>query len=220
VHNENVKLLPFEDEALAASVGATVEELNAEQIDPFAAEVVFDALSRSMSGVVYQEDCDAQRSSFVSADGAFDAEAFAGALTDSRLTIAGSLLIFPGLWIGAALAIAIHWGPVALELFRSGDFAANVASADFSSLLLPGAIVAIILYNVAIDRGLLANTSDGEPPALGYREQAVLEADRVYLERMKRRRRGEKDEGPGYIDIDQAGAGYLKSVLRRLGVEK
>ena len=39
-HGENVAMLPFTDAALAASVGATVEELNAEPVDPLAAEIV------------------------------------------------------------------------------------------------------------------------------------------------------------------------------------
>lgn len=41
-HNENVAMLPFTDDALAASVGATVAELNAKQINPLAADIVFD----------------------------------------------------------------------------------------------------------------------------------------------------------------------------------
>lgn len=49
VHRENVGQLPFPDDeegrALAASVGATVEELNAESVDELAADVLFDALA-------------------------------------------------------------------------------------------------------------------------------------------------------------------------------
>ena len=97
VHNENVGMLPFTDEKLAASVGATVEELNAEPIDPLAAEVVFDALSGSMSGLAYQEQTDELRESFVDAAGGFDEAAFGNALVTSRSTIAASLLVYPGL---------------------------------------------------------------------------------------------------------------------------
>ena len=49
VHRENVGSLPFPDDAagraLAASVGATVAELNAEPVDETAADVLFDAIS-------------------------------------------------------------------------------------------------------------------------------------------------------------------------------
>lgn len=51
---ENTQLLPFTDEALAASVGATAAELNAEPIDALAANIVFDALCMSMSNLVYR----------------------------------------------------------------------------------------------------------------------------------------------------------------------
>ena len=56
VHSENVGLLPFTDEAMAASVGATAAELDAEPIDKLAAEIVFDALSASQSGVCPIDD--------------------------------------------------------------------------------------------------------------------------------------------------------------------
>lgn len=49
-HNENVAMLPFTDDALAASVGATAEQLNTEPINPLAADVVFDG-ARAHVGV-------------------------------------------------------------------------------------------------------------------------------------------------------------------------
>ena len=56
-HNENLALLPFGEAlddggvALAASVGATPAELQAEPLDPLALDVVFDALCTSQSGL-------------------------------------------------------------------------------------------------------------------------------------------------------------------------
>ena len=60
VHRESVGSLPFEDteenRALAASVGSTVEELNATPVDDVAADVVFDALSQTgLIGFAEQE---------------------------------------------------------------------------------------------------------------------------------------------------------------------
>ena len=60
MHREAVSSLPFADDAegraLAASVGATVAELNAEPVDAIAADVVFDALSMTgMTGFVGAE---------------------------------------------------------------------------------------------------------------------------------------------------------------------
>lgn len=44
-HNANVGLLPFKDEAMARSVGATAAQLNREPISRLACGVVFDAIS-------------------------------------------------------------------------------------------------------------------------------------------------------------------------------
>ena len=61
----------------------------------------------------------------------------------------------------------------------------------------------------------------GDPTKLSYQEEAVLAADRAYLEKMKRRKRGEKDEDErGYIDIETAGAGYGRWVLQNLGLAR
>ena len=61
---ENVGLLPFTDEKLAASVGKTAAEMNAMPINPLAADVVFDALSTSNAGILARSVCDEQRASF------------------------------------------------------------------------------------------------------------------------------------------------------------
>ena len=97
-HNENIckELLPFTSEALAASVGLTVEELNARAPTWEACDVVFDALSRSQSGIVDKTIVDERRASWQAADGGFDADAFASDLTSARLNVATSLAIFPG----------------------------------------------------------------------------------------------------------------------------
>lgn len=95
-HNQNVGSLPFQDEALAASVGATAAELDAEGVSDIACDVVFDALSESKSGIVDKALIDARRASCTTRDGAFDADSFAAHLGAARKNVAVSLAIFPG----------------------------------------------------------------------------------------------------------------------------
>ena len=144
VHGENVAALPFTDEKLAASVGATVAELNAEPIDPLAAEVVFDALSGSAAGFVLEEVCDEKRASFVTADGGFDGAAFSSALGSTRRNLAGVLIFGPGIGLLAALLITIHWLPEIIA--GSEQFVArlerNLDAGGPAVLVLPALVIA------------------------------------------------------------------------------
>ena len=121
VHSENVGLLPFTDEAMAASVGATAAELDAEPIDKLAAEIVFDALSASQSGVCPIDDCNARRASYTdAATGGFDADAFAAGLRRAKLNICGAYAVYPGalnlVMLGVAIKLdAYHLGLDALQ---------------------------------------------------------------------------------------------------------
>ena len=87
-HAQNVPLLRFRSQALAASVGLTVAELDARPINPEAADLCFDALARSRSGVLARELCDQRRATYQTADGAFDARRFASNLMRYRLNVA------------------------------------------------------------------------------------------------------------------------------------
>jgi len=87
-HSQNVGLLKFTSEPLAASVGCTVRELNALPIDPMAATLVFDALARSQAGTLSREECDARRASYQDEAGAFNAATFGSDLLAARLTVA------------------------------------------------------------------------------------------------------------------------------------
>ena len=64
VFKENVAALPFKSDALARSVGTTAAELDSEPVSDLAADVVFDALARSVSGIVKREECDERRTSY------------------------------------------------------------------------------------------------------------------------------------------------------------
>ena len=96
-HAQNVGLLPFKNKALAASIGCTVNEMNALPVNPLAAEIVFDALARSQGGITEAEFANERRASWVTADGGFDAEAFEADLVEGRWTVAKAYFFFPGL---------------------------------------------------------------------------------------------------------------------------
>jgi len=102
---QNVGLLPFRSKPLAASLGCSVSELNALPVSPLAVQVVFDALSRSQSGILQRELCDERRASYEDDGGGFDAAAFAADIAAARLTIVRSLCIFPGSVILVQVAV-------------------------------------------------------------------------------------------------------------------
>ena len=97
-HNTNVPLLPVGDstEALAYSVGSSLDELSSMEVKPLACDLVFDALSKSQSGIVSKDLIDERRKAYVTADGAFDADAFNSDLNEGRRNVIVSLMIFPG----------------------------------------------------------------------------------------------------------------------------
>ena len=72
-------------------------ELRAVEPSWEACDVVFDALSRSQSGIVDKGLIDERRAAYETVGGAFDIEAFRADLTAARVNVATSLAIFPGL---------------------------------------------------------------------------------------------------------------------------
>ena len=96
-HAANVPQLGFTSEAMAASVGSSAAELDATPIDPLACDVVFDALTRSQSGIIDRDEIDAQRAKYQTADGGFDADAFAADVSAAKLNVLVAKAIFPGL---------------------------------------------------------------------------------------------------------------------------
>ena len=96
-HNENLEkgLLPFTSEALAASVGKTVE-VDAAPPTWEACDVVFDALSRSQSGIIDKSVIDERRAAYEEDDGSFNVAAFESDLSAAKVNIGVSYAIFPG----------------------------------------------------------------------------------------------------------------------------
>lgn len=118
---ENVQSLPFKDEKLARSIGASARELNAEPVDELAAQIVFDALSVSKSGIAPKADCDARRASYTDAEGAFDVDAFSGDLGKARFNILAFLAAYPG--VPNLIFLAVAYKKNALQGFQ--DYAAD-----------------------------------------------------------------------------------------------
>ena len=196
VHTDNVALLPFNDAKLAASVNATVEELNAEPIDPVAAEIVFDALAGSMAAFATESQCDERRARFTTADGAFDATAFSEQLDDTRRNNLGVLTFGPGLGVAILGLVGYRWLPVLAE--SSAQFTqrieANLAIEGPAALLLPGFIVGVFLLQSA---GFVPSAERSDPMGarstaqpLNWQERAIQEQDELFLERMRAKKRG------------------------------
>lgn len=81
---------------LAASVGLTPEEIDQREVSPLACDIVFDALSRSQSGIVDKELVNERRACYETSDGAFDADAFAADLSAAKRATVVASAIFPG----------------------------------------------------------------------------------------------------------------------------
>ena len=69
---QNAPKLPFRDESLAASVGRTVEQMNAMPVSAAAAGIVYDALAESKSGIVPRETIDKRVQRWRTAEGGLD----------------------------------------------------------------------------------------------------------------------------------------------------
>lgn len=178
--NSTVGLLPFENEALAASVGATARELNAEPIDPRAVDVCFDALSASQSGIINREECDERRAGFETADGAFDDVAFADALSTARRNIVLSYALYPGL--PNAIFLFLAWRLDAFSgALESADDVLGVVQQNWEtmgvgSLLLPLLPLGLIAYGAA------------NPPSSSKAAGEARAADRLFVKEKVRQR--------------------------------
>ena len=255
VHRESVGRLPFADDeagrALAASVGATVEELNKEPVDDLAADVVFDALSMTgMTGFVNEEECDLRRASFHTADGGFDAENFGSSLGRSRRNLLGVLILGPGVFLLGLVSVAIHFLPQILEssdafsakiernMQLGGPFACIIPAAVFalagrSAKFVPswqrqegGGTSGSILNSGGVKskgKGKAASAEGKEEPSaaqplvLNYQQRATKRRDELYLERMKRKRRGEDDVVRAPMPEEMSAEEYFEKMWKNGG---
>ena len=231
VHRENVGTLKFEDteenRALAASVGATVEELNAEPVEELAADVVFDALSQTgMVGFAEEEEVDRQRASFIGGDGSFNADAFGKSLVRSRVNSAAALsgvrVIPPSIMVG----IGYHYLPQIIQMKDEIEtqFKMNMDTHPWT-ILVPIVTLGPFIYKAmtfvpAMERPMGAGM-DGLPASrtLNYQERAILARDEFYKERMRRKKSGqltdkEKEVTPILNAELFADESYLQKMLR------
>ena len=102
--NLNCKKLPFTNEKLAASVGKTVEEMNAMPVSTVATEVVFDAIAQSKSSLIPEKTVDQRIAKFVEG-GTFNEGAFMSGMAKSRTAvIVGFFLLGKGQLYGYIVA--------------------------------------------------------------------------------------------------------------------
>lgn len=190
VHRENVGSLPFADDedgrALAASVGATVAELNAEPVDELAADVVFDALSfTGLVGFVDEDICDERRATFFTADGSFDAGNFEANLARSQRNLIGVITFGPVLGLCLVACALYKFLPQILEglaqIQAKGE--QNLALYGPGSLLVPVGLLAAFAFAVTRD------DSPANARQLSWQERATKERDEVYREKSACRRR-------------------------------
>jgi len=73
---QNVPSLPFRNEALAASVGLTVDDFNSLPVSRDACDVFYDALAESRSTLIPYGTIDSRTRAMLNADGTFNEVAF------------------------------------------------------------------------------------------------------------------------------------------------
>jgi hypothetical protein len=115
----NAPNLPFTNEALARSVGCTIEDFQNLKITPAACALVFDALVESKSTLIAPDVADQRRKAFFNADGSFNELAFRTGLYKSRFVIVMGWLLLRGFnFVGVLVVLQV------LHDFRPGLFPA------------------------------------------------------------------------------------------------
>ena len=109
---QNVRKLRFDDQRLAASVGATVDDFaSGDSVDEATMQIVFDALAQSKTSLVKQDDADARIAAWRGADGGFDDDAFgAGLRQGAGAVIAANAVLYFFLISGAFIVFKIAVG--------------------------------------------------------------------------------------------------------------
>ena len=91
---QNAKKLPFTDEKLAASVGLTVADFEDIPVTDAAANVVYDALAESRSGLIPYAVADARRAAWINDDGSVNLAAFKIGTFKSSFVVIASWFMF------------------------------------------------------------------------------------------------------------------------------
>lgn len=124
---QNLPKLPFRNEALAASVGLTVEDFQSIPVTKGACNILFDGLAESRSGLIPYATMDARRAAMIKPDGSFNEVAFRIGHAKSTILIITGWFIFGKanfIWV----LVTVKWlhdirpdvvpSPVDLGLFK------------------------------------------------------------------------------------------------------
>ena len=111
---QNIGDLPFTNAPLAASCGKGVAFFDEMPVSEAAANIVFDALAQSKSGLVPPATCDERRAAwFAAGKGDFDVAAFSSGLQKAQaVVLASSAVLYVGLpaVVAALFAKVLHIG--------------------------------------------------------------------------------------------------------------
>jgi hypothetical protein len=127
----NAPDMPFKNEALARSVGCTIEDFEKVEVTPAACGLVFDALVESKSTLIAPDVADRRKSLWMNEDGSLNELAFRAGLYKSRFVIVVSWFLFGKgnfIWVLVAAQFLhdarpdIFPTPKDLGLFKIGTF--------------------------------------------------------------------------------------------------
>lgn len=167
---QNGPKLPFKDERLAASLGKTVEEMNAIPVSDVALGIVYDILAESKSSMTPEKTINARRSNLITADGGLNEGALAAGMFKSRIAVTtGFILLGKGQLYGVVLV-----GRVVLDVTGAFDYVSEklgpVAEPLYWVLSL-----AVAAYAVQQSMEVTKRTSDFE--TMTKEEAEKLEAE-------------------------------------------
>ena len=134
--NLNAPKLQFKDEKLAASVGKTVEEMNAlPRPSKYACNVVYDALAQSKSGLIPPDVIMERRAGIVGDDGSLDLNALSYGINRARFTVILSWFLFgKGQIIGGLVVLKV--------LYDTTDISSRIPiPKEIQDILILGAVI-------------------------------------------------------------------------------
>ena len=167
---QNGPKLPFKNERLAASLGKTVEEMNALPVNDVALGIVYDLLAESKSSMLPEKTIDARRSNLITADGGLNEGALAAGMFKSRIAVTtGFILLGKGQLYGVVLV-----GRVVLDATGAFDYVSG-ALGSYAEPLYWVLSLAVAAYAVQQSMEVTKRTSDFE--TMSKEEAEKLEAE-------------------------------------------
>jgi len=175
-HYQNVPLLPFKNAKLAASVGKTVEEMNAmPRPTKYACNVVYDALAQSKSGLIPPDVIMQRRAGIVGDDGSLDLNALSYGINRARVTVITSWFLFgKGQIVGGLVLLKI--------LYDTTDIASKIPiPKELQDVLIFGAVIFAAFFaagsQASDDTEITDLLEKQELPGMGAEAQAEAPAE-------------------------------------------